>query len=270
MAVVCKRCGRQYDVTLFQFGRTITCECGARLSQGSEIVVDAEQTEAEAAGVGYLTAVTDRDLKLYVIRHGKTVWNRSGRLQGQTDIELSDEGRAEAAKAAAALRDVPFEAAYSSDLARCVETAEIILRGRDVPLVKSEALREEDYGEWAGQTYAEIARRWPEQCAERERDRVHSRPEGGESLGELRERVLAQMDEIRSAYRRGNVLVVTHGGPAFVFFSAVMAPEGALRGNFTVANCAVNVVAWTRFGWKLQTLNDTCHLLSPHLDSPKA
>lgn len=255
MAVVCKRCGRQYDVTLFQFGRSVTCDCGDKVSQAAEINVDAGRTEAEAAGVGYLTPAGDDDLFLYVIRHGKTVWNKSGRLQGQLDIELSDEGRAEAARLAGALAGVAFDAAYSSDLARCVETAEIILRARGVPLYRTAALREEDYGEWAGKTYAEIARVWPGQCEERERDRVGSRPQGGESLGELQQRVMAKMDEIAATYRRGNVLVVTHGGPAFVFFSKVMAPEGKLGGNFTVRNCSINIVARTPFGWKLQTLN---------------
>jgi len=260
MAVICKRCGRQYDVTLFQFGRTITCECGAKLPQQTEILLDAESCEAEAAGVGYLTPAGVQNLHLYVLRHGKTAWNKSGSLQGQLDVELSDEGRADAEKAAAALAKVPFEAAYSSDLRRCVETAEIILGHRGVPLFKTEALREEDYGEWAGLNYAEIARRWPEQCAERERDRVNARPQGGETLGELQRRVMAKMNEIAATYSRGNVLVVTHGGPVFVFLSEVVAPDGKLRGNFTVENCAVNIVARTRFGWKLLVLNDSGHL----------
>ena len=260
MAIVCPRCGRQYDVTLFQFDRSITCACGATLSRQHEMTVGAEQADAESVGVGYLTPVTDQDLRLYVIRHGRTVWNKSGKLQGQLDVELSNEGRTEAEQAAAALAGVTFEAAYSSDLRRCVETARIILRGRDVPLFETQALRETDYGEWAGKTYAEIARRWPDQSAERERDRVNARPEGGESLGELARRVMAKLDAIAATYRRGNVLVVTHGGPAFVFFSKVMAPEGRLKGNFTVANCAINIVAHTRFGWKLQLLNDRCHL----------
>lgn len=260
MAVICKRCGRQYDVTLFQFGRSIRCECGETLPQGAEITVGQMEAEAESAGVGYLTPTTDQDLHVYVIRHGKTVWNQSGRLQGHLDIELNDEGREQARKLAAALAGVTFEAAYASDLRRCTETAEILLEGHAVPLTTTAALREEDYGEWAGKSYAEIARQWPEQCAERERDRVNSRPEGGETLGEMQARVLAKMDEIAAAHPRGNVLVVTHGGPAFVFFSKVMAPEGKLRGNFTVKNCAINIVARTRFGWKLEKLSDDCHL----------
>jgi broad specificity phosphatase PhoE len=260
MAIACGRCGRQYDGTLFQFGRALICDCGAALPTESEQVVDRDQVESQEVGVGYLTPVTDQDLRVYVIRHGRTVWNKSGRLQGHTDVELSDEGRAQSRKAAETLANVTFEAAWSSDLARCSETAEIILGSRAVPLQKTDAFREEDYGEWAGRTYAEIARTWPEQCKEREADRVNARPEGGETLGEMQVRVMAKMDEIAATHSRGNVLLVTHGGPAFVMFSKVMAPRGRLMGNFTVQNCAINIVAHTRFGWKLQLLNDTCHL----------
>jgi len=260
MAIICKRCGRQYDVTLFQFGRTIRCDCGENVTQGAETVPGGVAVESESAGLGYLTPPSPDNLFLYVIRHGTTVWNQSGRIQGQQDIELSDEGRAEAERTRDVLAAVPFEGAYTSDLRRSAETAEIILRGRGLPLFKTPDLREEDYGAWSGKTYAEIARRWPDQCEARERDRVNSHPEGGESLGELRARVIAKLDEIARTCRRGNVLVVTHGGPVFVFVSHVMDPGGELRGNFTVRNCAINIVALTRFGWKLQVLNDTCHL----------
>ncbi len=262
MAILCKQCGRQYDVTLFQFGRSVVCECGARLTRRMEIIVGKQHRSvgAEAAGVGFLVPAEANSLFVYVIRHGKTVWNESGRLQGQADVELSDEGRAEARLLAAALAAVPFDAAYTSDLRRAAETAEIILEGRDVPLTRTAALREEDYGEWSGKTYEEIVEGWPEECKARERDRVNSRPPGGESLGELEERVAAQMDEIARAHPRGRVLVVTHGGPAFVFLSKVMAPDGKLKGDFSVGNCAINVAAFTGSGWKLERLNDTCHL----------
>ncbi len=216
--------------------------------------------EAERAGVGYLTPAGETDLFLYVVRHGNTAWNRAGRLQGQIDVELSDAGCSEAKRLADALAPVHFEAAYSSDLRRCVQTAEIVLDGRGVPLTTNPALREEDFGAWTGKAHAEIARLWPDQWKARERDRIHARPEGGESLGDLERRVMPCLEKIAEDHPRGNVLVVTHGGPAFVFFSRVMAPDGKLRGNFSVANCALNIVAHTRFGWKIQLLNDTCHL----------
>ena len=70
-------------------------------------------------------------MKLYLLRHGRTLWNEEGRLQGRTDVPLSDEGRCSALAAGAALESVPFDAAFSSPLQRARETAELILRGKE-------------------------------------------------------------------------------------------------------------------------------------------
>ena len=51
-------------------------------------------------------------MKLYLLRHGRTLWNEEGRLQGRTDVPLSDEGRCSALAAGAALESVPFDAAW--------------------------------------------------------------------------------------------------------------------------------------------------------------
>lgn len=67
-------------------------------------------------------------MKLYIIRHGQTEWNKSGRLQGQTDIALNENGRELAVKVGAALKDIPFAKVFSSPLARSKETAELVLK----------------------------------------------------------------------------------------------------------------------------------------------
>lgn len=67
-------------------------------------------------------------MKIYIIRHGQTEWNKSGRLQGQTDIALNENGRELAIKVSQALKDIPFDRAVSSPLSRSIETAELVLR----------------------------------------------------------------------------------------------------------------------------------------------
>lgn len=67
-------------------------------------------------------------MKIYIIRHGQTEWNKSGRLQGQTDIALNENGKELAIKVGQALKDVPFDRAVSSPLSRSIETAELVLR----------------------------------------------------------------------------------------------------------------------------------------------
>ena len=83
---------------------------------------------------------------LYIIRHGKTDWNARRRLQGRTDVPLNSEGRRMAENARLEYADVHFDVCYCSPLIRARETAEILLRGRDVPIITDERLVEMSFG----------------------------------------------------------------------------------------------------------------------------
>ncbi len=87
---------------------------------------------------------------LYIIRHGKTDWNEWHKLQGRTDIPLNDEGRAMAEEARLRYRDVHFDICFVSPLIRAKETAEILLRGRDIPIETDDRLMEMCFGEYEG------------------------------------------------------------------------------------------------------------------------
>lgn len=83
---------------------------------------------------------------LYIIRHGKTDWNNEYRLQGRTDIPLNDEGRKMASEAAIRYKDVNFDVCYCSPLNRAQETAQLLLEGRDVPIITDDRLIEMSFG----------------------------------------------------------------------------------------------------------------------------
>lgn len=87
---------------------------------------------------------------LYVMRHGKTDWNAEYRLQGRTDIPLNEEGREMAREAARVYHDMHFDVVYVSPLQRAVETAQIFLAGRDVPVYQDDRLLEMGFGEYEG------------------------------------------------------------------------------------------------------------------------
>ena len=91
-------------------------------------------------------------MKIYMIRHGQTDWNKTGKLQGQTDIPLNEAGRALAVKAGHALRDVPFTRVISSPLSRAVETAKLVLAaaGRVLPVEKDPRIEEISFGDLEG------------------------------------------------------------------------------------------------------------------------
>lgn len=94
---------------------------------------------------------------LYIMRHGKTDWNEKHKLQGRTDISLNEDGRMMAENARKEYRDVHFDICYCSPLSRAKETAEIVLKGRDVPIVTDKRLVEMSFGIYEGtENYLQI------------------------------------------------------------------------------------------------------------------
>ena len=87
---------------------------------------------------------------LYLIRHGETSWNHLRKLQGRTDIELNENGRAVAELTRDGFSKVPFDIAFTSPLKRARETAEIILEGRNVPIIDEKRIIEVSFGEFEG------------------------------------------------------------------------------------------------------------------------
>ena len=87
---------------------------------------------------------------LYIMRHGKTDWNVLHKLQGRTDIPLNEEGRRMAEAAREQYRDINFDVCYCSPLIRARETAQIFLKGRAVPIICDDRLKEMSFGVYEG------------------------------------------------------------------------------------------------------------------------
>ncbi|MHB8945750.1 MAG: histidine phosphatase family protein [Bacillota bacterium] len=155
---------------------------------------------------------------LYLVRHGVTAWNLSGRFSGQRDIPLAPEGELQARSIGLALKGqvVRGSAVFASDLRRARATAELIAVacGLDPVIRTSPKWREASFGEWEGLTWDEIETAYPEAAGRWSDDYVRRAPPGGESLEELAVRGGAAIIE---AVRgddpsTGPIIVVTHGG----------------------------------------------------------
>ena len=140
---------------------------------------------------------------LYIMRHGRTVWNMEHKLQGKTDVPLSEAGRPVVEQAAAAYRNTHIDVCYCSPLIRAVETAEIVLRGREIPIITDVRLEEMGFGICEGTLYPLFA------APETYRIPV----EGGESLEDLYARTRVFLKEvIEPQLRQGkDILIVGHG-----------------------------------------------------------
>ena len=149
---------------------------------------------------------------LYIMRHGLTDWNVAHRLQGQTETDLNEAGLRMAHEAAVEYKDVHFDVCYCSPLKRARMTAEILLEGRDVPIITDDRLKEMAFGIYEGfaNTYS-----FPDcpMYAFFKHPEAYKPPLGAESMDELFERTgefLREVAEPQVAEGK-DVLIVGHG-----------------------------------------------------------
>lgn len=154
-------------------------------------------------------------MKIYMIRHGETDWNKQRRLQGQADIPLNAFGRHLAEETAPALKDIPFSAVYTSPLSRAKETAELVLAGRDVPMIEESRIMEMGFGEYEGLCCRDEGWNIPDPDFRYFFDapQKYHPPKGGESFQQVSDRLESFLKELIGDRRLQNetVLVSTHG-----------------------------------------------------------
>jgi alpha-ribazole phosphatase len=149
--------------------------------------------------------------EIILIRHGETDWNIEGRYQGQSDVPLNENGIQQAREMASRIRHYQFNAIISSDLSRARQTAEILSEFSDAPLKIDPRLREINQGDWEGMLYADIRSRYAEAFEKRLNNPLEVAPPGGETVGQVRDRVLEAIQEIVEEYPDGIVAIVSHG-----------------------------------------------------------
>ena len=150
---------------------------------------------------------------LYIMRHGRTDWNDQKKLQGQTDIPLNENGRKMAQEAARRYADVPFDICFCSPLIRAKETAELLLKGRDIPVVYDDRLREMSFGEYEGIENSFATPECPVNQFFFAPDRYIVPVPGGESVYDLLARTGSFLKEVVDPLLKEgkNVLIVGHG-----------------------------------------------------------
>ena len=92
----------------------------------------------------------DEMMKLYLLRHGETDWNKARKIQGCTDIPLNDYGRELARKTGEGMKDIPIDLVITSPLIRARETAELVMQGRAVEVIENAQIQEMNFGEYEG------------------------------------------------------------------------------------------------------------------------
>ena len=158
---------------------------------------------------------------LFLVRHGETDWNAAKRIQGSTDIPLTDTGRAQAGRPGRLLSTRAWDGIVSSPLARAVETASLIAReiGLDDP-TEIDAIAERNYGEAEGLDYVTLDRLYPNKSA----------IPGRESRAEVAARVLPALGDLARRRAGQSIVVVTHGGVIRTLLGQVAPGDTRLAG----------------------------------------
>ncbi|MES3516297.1 MAG: histidine phosphatase family protein [Natronomonas sp.] len=151
---------------------------------------------------------------ILVVRHGETDWNRNERMQGWAPVPLNDRGREQATELGTYLGDAyEIDRIVASDLRRAEETAHSLTEAGeiDVPVSTDSDWRERNLGVYQGLRLEDVRRENPKfALGENAAQAARERPENGESLRAVADRVTAAFDALPDS---GTTLVVTHSGP---------------------------------------------------------
>ena len=200
-------------------------------------------------------------MKIYLVRHGETIENRAGIIQGHDQGTLSPEGEDQAIQLALRFIREYFDAIYTSDLRRAVETAEMIAAYQPgTPVYKTVELRERRWGRHEGRKHAEILR-------EHELPHGSSLPhtEGAETKPELYHRAQKLLRTLYTNHKDETLLLVGHNGINKALLSAITGqePEKLLEemvGGTRFENTSVSLFNIQEKTYEIELLNDKSHL----------
>lgn len=205
--------------------------------------------------------------RVILVRHGRTAWNdpdlQTQRFRGTTDVPLTGQGLEQAQITARRLAHGPVTAFYSSPLQRAARTAEILAQPHGLTPQLVPGLSSMSYGQWAGLTHREVARRWPDLY-----DRWNQNPfdvavPDGENLRDLVQRAFAALKDILDRHAQGeSVVIVSHQVVTRALICAMAGLPDSSWWSFAQDLCNLSCFDYDPASdtFILERLNDTCHI----------
>ena len=199
--------------------------------------------------------------RLYLVRHGATPLTAEDKFSGADGVELSDEGRAQAARLAVRLRTEGITAVYASSYSRAMETARIVSEGFGLTPTALDELREISHGHWEGMRRGDVESRFASEYAMWEEDPFTFAPVGGESGVAVLARALPAVRQMIKAHHGGRILAVSHKATIRLLLSSLLGfdPRG-YRDRLDQAPACLNVIDFIDpVRARLMLFNDTSH-----------
>jgi broad specificity phosphatase PhoE len=202
-----------------------------------------------------------RPTRLYLVRHGATQLTAEDRFSGAVGVDLSDEGRRQAARLGERLRDEGLAGIYASPMSRSVETARIIAGACGLTPVLREELCEISHGPWEGFTRREVAARFADDYAAWEQDPFTFAPPGAESGVAVLARALPVIREIVTRHTTQSVLVVSHKATIRLLLCSLLGIDArGYRDRLDQSPACLNVLDFKDpVRARLMLFNDTSH-----------
>lgn len=198
--------------------------------------------------------------KIFLIRHGQSEWNSLNKVQGQQNTILTDLGKKQALCLGDRLIDANIDIIYTSDLIRAYNTAEIISKKINKPLVANESIREINFGLWEGLTIQEIKKRYKNEYFTwlKEPDKLNI--EGLENLMTLQKRAMKYVNEILLENNGKNIAIVSHGAILKTIILGLLGIDISHYKNITLSNVSLSIIECRDFNNVLVLFNDISHL----------
>jgi len=206
--------------------------------------------------------------RVVLVRHGQTAWNREVRFRGRANLSLDDFGLKQAEATGRYLRARwPVDVVYASPMQRAMQTAQAIAalatiaEAHDLTAQSFDGLLDIDFGEWQGQSPDEVEEHYPELLKAWFETPHTVHVPGGESLEDVRNRVVSALDRVIERHPGQTVAMVGHTVVNRVLLCAVLGLSNDHFWRLRQETCAVNVFEAERDGTlTIALLNDTCHL----------
>lgn len=200
-------------------------------------------------------------MRLIIVRHGESEWNRIGRYQGQQDAPLSELGTRQAEALAGRLQREPLDAIFSSPLQRAGRTAQAIARyHQQVPFAYEPALLEINHGEWEGLMAEEVIERYGDGLYEWRWHPTRAQMPGGESFSNILKRVLDFKERLCGEYEARNVLISTHDVVVKILVADALGMNMDRINRIWVTNASISVIEYGDDLPYLVSLSEACHL----------
>ncbi len=196
-------------------------------------------------------------MELYIIRHGRTVWNKEGLIQGTSDVELLPEGIEMARQTGEGLKAVKFDAIYSSPLKRAYDTAELIKGDRNMDVVADVRLTEMGFGICEGMKYVPSEEGGGLLEGFWDSPDSYKAPEGGDTFYQVCERAADFLKYIEKTHEADDrIMIVAHAAMNQAIFSYLEKLEVKdFWKHGKQLNCAVTVAEFVNGKWKIKDRN---------------